>query len=55
MNTNVANFKNAYELNMCDLNNVSGGVVPAVAIVGGIIVGGGLGFGAGYGLARWLG
>ncbi|MFC3874483.1 hypothetical protein [Neisseria musculi] len=34
---------------------MSGGVVPAVAIVGGIIAGGGAGFAAGYGLARWLG
>mgnify|MGYP003085445839 CR=1 FL=1 len=43
-----------YELDLYELENVSGGIAPILIGVG-IAAGLGGGFAAGYGLARWLG
>lgn len=43
-----------YELELHELENVSGGIAP-ILIGAGIVAGLGGGFAAGYGLARWLG
>lgn len=42
------------ELELHELENVSGGIAPVLIGVG-IVVAGGAGFAAGYGLSRWLG
>lgn len=50
-NNSLNNFKT---IDNTQLSEIDGGIAPLL-IAGGIIVAGGGGFAAGYGLSRWLG
>ncbi|MDO4906693.1 class IIb bacteriocin, lactobin A/cerein 7B family [Neisseria sp.] len=51
----VQTLGNVRELEMHELESISGGFPPALIAAGYVAAGFGTGFGVSYGLARWLG